>query len=324
MNNYRRFDSLDRKRMALAPALLLAWLFASPAFAQPSYTVDLGVFVNSQGVFEGSTPGETSSNSVSVSQLYQLPGATGFGSAAAGPGSLAVIGSAVYSVIDPTNETSAQGVATAISTVDDLVFSGVGTLNGVFLMLDLTGSMSVFGTASVATSSLTLSFKLQNQSFDAFRTVQLPAFFFVDGVLDGIWPQGVSTFSGPLLVGPFNNVPTNTNLSLRMSMSVSPGAFIFPNFPAVVGNAASAQGDLGNTLSFTSSGPVFSTDDPNFISVNSVQASIVNGIWTGSPVSASPIPGPPEVPALNVGMSLLLALLIVSSAMVLRFWARAA
>ena len=79
MNNHRRFGSLDRKRMAFAPAFLRALLFASPAFAVPSYTVDLGVFVNSQGVFEGSTSGETSSNSVSVSQLYQLPGATGFG-----------------------------------------------------------------------------------------------------------------------------------------------------------------------------------------------------------------------------------------------------
>lgn len=302
MHGDYRFRSLGQSQIALAQFVLLASVLASPGFATPLYEIDIEVAVESGGAVNNSTPGVSvsGSNTVSLSDLRNLPGATAFASGAAGPGSLAVIGSGIYSVTDPNNQTSAQADATVISTTDDVVFPGTGTLDGIFLNMDLSGSMSVFG-SGINLSSLSLSFKLNGQpssGINGFRTVQLPFFFSDDGILDGVWSQGLSSFSGTLQVGPFDNVPTNVPVSARMAMTISAGAFIFP--PSLIGNAGRADADLGSTLSFTSSGPVFS-DSGGLVSVNSVEGSIVNGLWTGSPVSAPPIPEPSAISLLSLG-----------------------
>jgi hypothetical protein len=172
----------------------------------------------------------------------------------------------------------------AESTIDDLIFTGTGTINGVFLNVDLSGTMAISGITELAASTLDLNFKLNNlpsSGIDGRRTVQIPTFFFSDGVFTGVWPQGQPTFTGTLMVGPFDNVPTGVPLKLRMGMVISTFAFRFAT--ATLGDSASAIGDIGSTLSFTSSGPVFTGP---FTSVNSAQASLQNGLWTGTPVTA--------------------------------------
>ncbi|MFQ5492442.1 MAG: PEP-CTERM sorting domain-containing protein [Phycisphaerae bacterium] len=270
-----------------AAQVVVALALATPAFAAPLYQVDLQATANSGGVFDGSTPALSDSNPVSLAELRNVDSTTGFGSAAAGPGSVAVIGSSTYTVTDPNNDTDATGIGTAISTIDDVIFSGSGFLNNVFLNLDLSGLMDVSGITDTAQSSLTLSVKLGNQTLNGFRTLQIPSLFFADGELDGVWPQGQTSFDGAIAFGPFDNVPTGVPLSLRMSMSMFTGTGIFA--VSSNGDSSSAVGDLGSTLSFTSSGDLFS-GVPG--SVDSAQGNIANNVWTGSPVTALPIPEP--------------------------------
>jgi hypothetical protein len=147
-----------------------------------------------------------------------------------------------------------------------------------------------------AASSIELGFKLNNlpspSGIGGFRTLQLPTFFADAGVLGGVWAQGQTDFSGTITVGPFDNVPTGIPLELRMSMSLATFAFKFPT--SEIGDSANAFGDLGSTLNFRSSGSVFAGP---FESVNSVQGSIVDGMWMGTPVTV-PEPSAPSLAAL--------------------------
>ena len=316
MHDVYCFRSLSTSRTALAPLVLLASVLAasvlaSPASAEQLFEVHLQAGAESQGIFDNSVADDTGSNSVNLSHSVDLLGADGLAKGAAGSGSVAVFSRSRYSVLDPSNDTSAFADATAIFTIDDLVFAGSGQLNNVILQLDLSGSMHVFGTTDVALSTLSISAKLNNQTInDAFRTVQLPPFFFADGALVP-WSQGATSFNGTITVGPFSNLPTNLPLTLEIGMTMSTYAEIFPT--SQVGNAAIAEGDLGSTLSFTSSGDVFSADG-DLTSVNSVQGSIENGLWTGTPVSTAH-PETSEVPALSTPMALLLALAIGAGAL---------
>ena len=318
MHGDYRFRSFGISRTALTLVSLLASVLASPGSAAQLFEVDLEAGAESQGTFDNSVALDSGSNSVSLSHFVDLLGADGLAKGAAGPGSVAVFSRSQYSVLDPSNDTSAFANATAISTIDDVVFTGSGQLSNVKLFLDLSGSMHVFGTTDVALSTLSLNVKLHNQTInDGFRTVQLPAFFFADGAL-AVWLQGATSFNGTIEVGPFNNVPTNQPLTLRMGMTIGTHAEIFPT--SLIGNAAIAKGDIGSTLSFTSSGQVF-TATGDLTSVNSAQGSIVNGLWTGSPVSVPPEPS--AVPALSTRMAFLLALVIGAGALLLRFRPRA-
>jgi hypothetical protein len=115
--------------------------------------------------------------------------------------------------------------------------------------------------------------------------VQIPSFFADTGELDGVWPQGQTSFDGEVAFGPFS-VPTNVLLSLTMSINMSASTDIFAVSSS--GDSSSAIGDLGSTFSFTSSGPLFS-GVPG--SVDSVQGDINNNVWEGSPVTAA-VPEP--------------------------------
>ena len=174
-------------RIAWVPSALLALVLASPGFAAPLYQVSAFVQAVSGGVVDTSTPGLSDSNPVSVSELRDVDDATGFGSAAAGPGSLAVFGTSHYTVTDATNDTTAAGDSTAISTIDDLIFSGTGPLFNLFLNLDLSGVMDVSGAPDLGLSVLAISFELNGQpapsGIGGFRTVQIPSFFSDSGVL---------------------------------------------------------------------------------------------------------------------------------------------
>ena len=130
-------------------------------------------------LINGPVADDAGASPVNLTHGVDLLGADGLAKGAAGPGSVAVFSRSQYSVLDPSNDTSAFADATAISTIDDLVLTGSGQLNNEFFPLDLSGSMHVFGTTDVALSTLSISVKLNNQTVnDAFRTVQLPPFFF--------------------------------------------------------------------------------------------------------------------------------------------------
>jgi hypothetical protein len=316
MQDDYRSRSFGISRALLAPVFLLALVLASPGFAQ-LFELDLEAGAESQGSFESSTVLDSGSSTVSLSHSVDLDGADGLAKAAAGPGSVAVFGRAQYSVLDPSNDTASVAIATAISTIDDVVFAGSGTLNNLFLTMDLSGSMSVNGTTDVGLSTLSLSVKLNNQTVNGFRTVQLPLFFFADGPL-AAWSQGATSYNDTIVVGPFDNVPTNVPVTVRVALTIAASAQLFQ--PSLIGNAAIAKGDIGNTLSFTSSGAVF-TATGDLTSVDSVQGSIEAGLFTGTPVS---VPADAVVPALSTPMVLLLALLMGAGALLFPLRPRAA
>ena len=270
---------------------------AGSAAAAPLYEVDLEVSATSGGVFDAGTPPTMSNTSkVVLWDIASAWGATGFGAGASGPGSVAVLGTASYSVTDPTNDTCAQGIGTAISTIDDLIVWGSGVVNGLYLDMDLSGSMRLLdmGTTDGATTSLSLSFILDggNTSIAGYRTIQEPYFFYADGVLGGVWPASQEAFDSTISIGPFDGVVTGAGNphTLRIAMSVTSNTCRYPT--SFIGDEMNASGNLGSTLSFTLSGPAFTSDDENFIAASSVEGDIdLNGMWTGTPVSV-PEPTP--------------------------------
>jgi len=283
-------------RIAPARPVVIALILATSSAAAPVFEADVDADAQSAEVFDNIGDFVSDSAPVSLDAIVTIDNAIGFASVASGPGSLAVFASSTYVVTDPNNETHSSGTAIAISTIDDLIFTGTGTLDGIFLVLDLSGMMAVMGTTESAASSIELGFKLNDlpspSGISGFRTVQLPMFFADTGVLDGVWAQGQPDFSGTITVGPFDNVATGIPLELQMSMSLATFAFKFPK--SEVGDSASALGDLGSTLNFTISGSVFTGP---FESVNSVQGSIVDGMWMGTPVTV-PEPSAPSLAAL--------------------------
>jgi hypothetical protein len=286
--------------IALARSVLIVSMIANSSTAGPLYEVELDAGAVSGGAFDSAQPVDASSNPISLSVSRTVDSATGFASGASGPGSVAAVFSSTYTVTDPTNETSSFGTALVFSTIDDLVFDGTGTLNGIFLNVDLSGLMAVSGTTVLAASVLEVSFKLNNQPSSGItgrRDVQLiPGPFFIDeGVLDGVWPDGQLSYSGTIMVGPFNNVPANTPVSLEMFMQTFGFAFLYSGNSPVIGDQAVATGDMGSTLSFTSTGDVFTGP---FTSVNSTQGEIQDGLWMGTPVSAVPEPSESSLVAL--------------------------
>jgi hypothetical protein len=283
-------------RIALARPVLIALMLATSSAAAPFFEAEVDADAQSAGGFDNIGDFVSDSAPVSLDAIVAIDSAVGFASVASGPGSLAVLASSTYVVIDPNSETHSSGAAIAISTIDDLVFTGTGPLDGIFLVLELSGMMAVTGVTESAASSIELGFKLNNlpspSGIGGFRTVQLPTFFADSGVLDGVWAQGQADFSGTITVGPFDNVPTGIPLELRMSMSLATFAFKFPK--SEIGDSANALGDLGSTLNFRSSGSVFTGP---FESVSSVQGSIVDGMWMGTPVTV-PEPSAPSLAAL--------------------------
>jgi hypothetical protein len=305
MHRSYQSPSIGRSRVAGVVLALLAWLFASPGYAAPLYEVDLQATANSGGVFVGDTPGLSDSSPVSLFELRNVDITTGFASAAAGPGSVAVVGTSTYIVTDVNSNTDATGIATAISTIDDVIFSGSGFLNNVFLNLDLSGFMAASGAADVAQSTLQMTIRLNNQTLTGFRTVQVPSFFADEEQLDGVWPAGQPAFDGTIAVGPFDFVPTGVPVILRIGANIFTSVFLGSGSPNP-GVSASGIGNLGSTLSFTNSGDLFS-GVPG--SVDSVQGSIAGNLWTGSPVSAppAPVPLPPALALAGFGVSALFA-----------------
>ena len=89
------------------------------------------------------------------------------------------------------------------------------------------------------------------------------------------------------MVGPFDGIPANTAVTLEMSLLASGFGYIYPGNSPMIGDSASASADIGSTLSFTSTGQVFTGP---FTSVNSTLGEIEDGLWTGTPVSAVPEP----------------------------------
>ena len=152
------------RRLILGVVMLLA---AGPAAAVPLYEVDVLLAAASGGGYDDAEPPPLSNSStVTFWERVSVSGATGYAAGAAGPGSVAAVAQAFYSVVDPTKMTCASSEVRARATIDDLIVWGTGVVNGLYLHMDLSGSISLLelGTTDWAGSKLLIDFPLDEKS----------------------------------------------------------------------------------------------------------------------------------------------------------------
>ena len=147
-------------------------------------------------------------------------------------------------------------------------------------------------------------FRLDEKSTSAYREIKEPFDFSAGGVLDGVWPSSQEAFDSSILVGPFDGIATGAGNPHTLRIAIHIESYTCEDPPSVIGDRMNVTGDLGSTMSFTRSGPVFTSDDENFIAASSVDGDIdLDGTWTGTPVSAPE----PTSPLLSVAVLLTLA-----------------
>lgn len=288
-------------------ALVFASLDPATGSAAPEYYVDVTTSAESSGGYEddGDYQKDPSPVSVIANNNFENPKARGFASAAAGPGSVAVVSNTKVSGYAPSGEdTSSVGYNTARSTITDLIFTGPNSTVNTSLKLTWSGvmdhSVESLNANSYTNSNTNLNingsiFRPNSTTFLSFsgdRVVSKwqngldPQETVVDdsGILSGAYPP-----SGPLVTADFN-VPTGEYLSFRLTIATFSGTLLLSfSPPAASEGSATSKADFGGTVHLPTSGPVF--DLPAGYSVDSVEAGIVDNQWTGTPVTA-PAPEP--------------------------------
>lgn len=202
-------------------------------------------------------------------------------------------------------DVDANGFVVASFTTDDIVFSSAAnTMTTVESLLNISGSLftgtnpASEGAEALATAVVNVNVELSGPgvNFSAFGSRTFSE--------QNIWGQvqtGPQIFNSGVFVGPVFpssvsfgsvNVPTNTSLTMSVSLSVNASAALDSGGgDAPFSGSASGDALFGTTVQFPTSGPVFLVDSG--ITVSSVSASIVNNEWLGTPVSASLVPLPP-------------------------------
>jgi len=301
------FPSLSPRAVWFVLALMLASLGPATVSATSTYYVVVTTSAESGGVYEDD--GDFQSDSIPVAVVtnnnLENPKARGFASAAAGPGSVAVVSNSKASGYAPSGQdTTGIGYNTAYFTVTDLIFTGPDRTVTTSLKLFWSGLMD-HSVESLNANSYTNS----NTTLDITGYIRRPAgttFLSLAGYLSaskwqyGLDPQitdvsdsgilaGAYPPSGPLVTAQFD-VPTGEHLTFKLSIATFSGtALLSTSVPAAAEGSATSKADFGGTVHLPASGPVF--DLPEGFSVNSVEANIVDNEWTGTPVTA-PLPQP--------------------------------
>ena len=249
--------------------------------------------------FSGDSPAAISTHAVN-----DLPYAKGAAASSAGSGSLATATFASISGPDASNQLEAVARAQAEMIIDDLVFNGPGSTVTTSLNLDWSGFMldvlmpqNEF-TYAIANTYVTITGRLFNGGttyleFAGNRTVSVSQdgfgafedeFVSTSGLIDGGWPP-----NGDLVTDLFV-VPTNTDISLELSLYSESAVGFYPTGTELLQGTAFATSDFGHTLNLNADGPVFNLALGE--TVNSVSSDIENNAWLGTPVSASVVPVP--------------------------------
>ena len=231
--------------------------------------------------------------------------------------SLATLAEGPYSPVFTSGvlDVDATGAVVASFTTDDIVFEApTNTVTTVESLLNVSGTLftgtnpASEGAVAIANSTVTVSVEINGPgvNFSAFGSRTLSE--------QNIWGEletGPEVFDSGVFVGAIFpsaaefgpvNVPTNTPLTMTVSLSLNAGAALdSQGGEAPFSGRASGDAIFGSTVNFPDSGPVFLVEPG--ITVSSVSASIVNNAWLGTPVSVSLVPLPPA--AALIGLPLL-------------------
>ncbi|NNM01043.1 MAG: hypothetical protein HKO62_09855 [Gammaproteobacteria bacterium] len=199
-------------------------------------------------------------------------------------------------------EVNAGALASAAVVIDDLVFDGPGASITTELLLEVSGFQSVElltitdGVFAVANNSVRVDVRLTGGNFFSAYGSRI-----IDGTKLSGAPEQVQVFDEAAFIGAtfpdtigFGTftAPTNVPLTLEIALQLIAGTSLdrLSSGPALVDGHARTQGAFGATVNLPTNGPAFVLGAGE--SASSASAGIVDGAWTGTPVSVAVVPLP--------------------------------